>query len=172
MTEYRSTTQGIADLLGSVQTQAPVVFRVLHPHGPPVGTTTLCVVVSPATAAGLHAAAAMISTWRPHLPQPGLVVVRDSPLRPPRIVAQRVHTLLERVRFSVQVDLPRLAELDHPVHALHEGSRREVARLRGKLEALRSQCYAATFLAAGGGLPGPVPDLAVEPPVPAPDQLP
>ncbi|MGW8527008.1 hypothetical protein [Nocardiopsis sp. NPDC055824] len=126
------------------------------------------VVVAPSTARGLADATALISTWRPALAQPGLLVVRDVPLPPPRIVVQRTRALADRVEISVEIPyLHRLRLVDEPAHAL-QGKGRDVARTRRRLRDIRRRLYTATFLAAGGGPGEPVPSLTLDPAAPHP----
>ncbi|QKW32447.1 hypothetical protein HUT17_04760 (plasmid) [Nocardiopsis flavescens] len=120
------------------------------------------VVVAPSTARGLADASALISTWRPALAQPGLLIVRDAPLPPPRIVVQRAHALADRVQISEEIPyLHRLRLVDEPAHAL-QGKGRDVARTRRRLRNIRRRLYTATFLAAGGGPGEPVPSLTLD----------
>lgn len=126
------------------------------------------VVVAPSTARGLADASTRISTWRPALAQPGLLVVRDAPLPPPRVVVQRVHALADRVQISEEIPyLHRLRLVDEPAHAL-KGTGRDVARIRRRLREIRRRLYAATFLAAGGGPGEPVRSPTLDAAVPSP----
>lgn len=114
------------------------------------------VVVAPSTARGLSHASALISTWRPALAQPGLLIMRDAPLPPPQVVVQRTRALAERVQISVEIPyLHRLRLVDDLADAL-QGKGRDVSRTRRRLRDIRRRLYAATFLAAGGGPGEPV----------------
>src|SRR5690625_4483899 len=107
------------------------------------------IVVAPSTARGLFYASTLISTWRPALAQPGLLIMRDAPLPPPQVVVQRTRALAERVQISVEIPyLHRLRLVDDLADAL-QGKGRDVVRTRRRLRDIRRRLYTATFLAAG-----------------------
>ena len=125
------------------------------------------VVVTPSTARGLSHASALISTWRPALTQPGLLIMRDAPLPPPQVVVQRTRALAERVQISVEIPyLYRLRLVDDLADAL-QSKGRDVSRTRRRLRDIRRRLYTATFLAAGGGPGEPVRPLELAAPTPS-----
>lgn len=158
--DYASTA---AELLATVDGGEKLAVHV-HESLDLDSTRAQWVVVAPSTARGMADASTRIVTWPCNLAPPALMVVRDAPLPPPRIVVQRVRSLAERVMLSVELPyLYRLRELEAPARVL-QGRRRDVRRARRELAKICHRLYGATFLAAGGGPGEPVP-LALEKPV-------
>lgn len=136
------------------------------------------VVVTPSTVDGLHHASAMIGAWRPDLPQPALLVMRDAPFPPPQDVVLHTHALAERVACSVEIPyMAGLRRVHDPVD-LVKGRQGPAKRVRRALTKARSQLYVGTFFTAGQAITAQVPPrLSLEPaqdppeaPVHTPDQ--
>ena len=155
--DYLAPARQALALLEAAHTDDGLQPRLALPDTP-AAPTDQRVLVAPSTTHAMSQAAEVITNWRPDLPRPVLLVMRDAPLPPPPAVVDLVRTLEERIALHVELPyLPQARLLSDPGQALQVRGRRTRTTLK-RLRELRKHLYlAAAWLVHSAPATRPVP---------------